>query len=202
MMSLRWLKHLASAGTPGPSRSPCAQGCAPQSGTAPRPAGCAVRLATEGGSCSDRRMSHFGCTHATSYHPRNGGGHHEPTNAAVGKDPRRTWSKVSVRERAGRPHLYLRWWDGTRGNWHWQSLGHSDRALGDKQSRELAATLMATANAEARGQTTVAAVFARFEAEVTAHESPVAAAEDRRRIAIWTRAETANRGPAITRVRC
>jgi hypothetical protein len=46
--------------------------------------------------------------------------------------------------------------------------------------------LLAANEAECRGDLTVADLFGRFEREVTAHEDPRQAAENRRWIAVWT----------------
>jgi len=80
--------------------------------------------------------------------------------------------------------LYLRWWDRGRNNWAPRSLGHRDRA--EQQARELAGALLAANEAEHLGGLTVSDLFGRFDREVTAHAEPRAAAEDRRRIAVWT----------------
>lgn len=89
-------------------------------------------------------------------------------------------------ERISGGPLYLRWWDRSRNNWAPRSLGHRDRDRAEQQARELAGALLAANEAECRGDLTVSDLFGRFEREVTAHAEPRAAAEDRRRIAVWT----------------
>jgi hypothetical protein len=93
---------------------------------------------------------------------------------------------VTAFERTPGGVLYLRWWDRARDNWAPRSLGHRDRERAEQQARELAGALLAANEAECRNELTVADLFARFEREVTAHEEPPQAAEDRRRLAIWT----------------
>ena len=66
------------------------------------------------------------------------------------------------------------------------SLGHRDRERAEQQAKELAGALLAANEAEHRGDLTVADLFGRFEREVIQHEESRQAAEDRRRLAVWT----------------
>ena len=94
--------------------------------------------------------------------------------------------RVTAFERTPGGVLYLRWWDRARNNWAPRSLGHRDRALAEQQAREVAGALLAANEAECRGSLTVSDLFGRFERDVIAHEDQRQAAEDRRRIAVWT----------------
>jgi integrase len=82
--------------------------------------------------------------------------------------------------------LYVQWYDRSGKTWVPRSLGHRDRDRALQQARELAGAILAANEAECRGELTVADLFARFEREVTAHEHPRQAAEDKRRTAVWT----------------
>ena len=82
--------------------------------------------------------------------------------------------------------LYVQWYDRTRKTWVPRSLGHRDRDRAEQQAKELAGALLAANEAECRGDLTVADLFGRFEQEVTAHADSRQAAEDKRRLAVWT----------------
>lgn len=94
--------------------------------------------------------------------------------------------KVTAFERTAGGVLYIRWWDRSRDNWVPRSLGHRDRERAEQQAKELAGALLAANEAEHRGDLTVADLFGRFEREVIQHEESRQAAEDRRRLAVWT----------------
>ena len=116
---------------------------------------------------------------------------------------------VIVEERSPGSVLYLRWWDptatgkrksGKPGNWRWRSLGHRDTKLGEEQGKELAGRLLTSQEAAATGRITLGDVFARYEAEVSAHKKGSQPREDQRRIELWTHVLGANRDPeTITR---
>lgn len=93
--------------------------------------------------------------------------------------------RVTACERGGSGVLYLRWWDKSKNNWAWRSLGHRDRELAERQAKDLAGVLLATNEAECRGDLTVGDLFARFEDAVIRHAESRQANEDRRRLAIW-----------------
>lgn len=88
---------------------------------------------------------------------------------------------VTACERKPGGTLYLRWWSPQRGNYVWKALGHRDRAAAELEAREIAGTLLARDEAEAKGQTTLADVLARFLSDVVPHGKPAQAKEDRRR---------------------
>jgi hypothetical protein len=94
--------------------------------------------------------------------------------------------KVTAFERTAGGVLYIRWWDRARNNWVPRSLGHRDRERAEQEARTLAGALLAANEAEHRGDLTLADLFGRFEREVIQHEKPRQAAEDRRRMAVWT----------------
>lgn len=111
---------------------------------------------------------------------------------------------VIVQERSPGSVLYLRWWDpsatgqrtnGNQGNWRWRSLGHRDKRLGEEQARTLASRLLGGQQAAVVGKVTLTELFARYEAEVSAHKKGAQPREDARRIELWTRVLGGNRDP-------
>lgn len=113
---------------------------------------------------------------------------------------------VRAMERKAGGALYLRWWDptapgkrkrGQQGNYRFRSLGHTDKEIAETQAKELAARLLAGAEAEATGATTISVLFALYEAEVSAHKKGAQPREDKRRIDLWTAELGANFDPAF-----
>jgi hypothetical protein len=94
--------------------------------------------------------------------------------------------RVTAYERTPGGVLYVQWYDRTRKTWVPRSLGHRDRDRAEQQARELAGAILAANEAECMDTLTVSDLFGRFEREVTAHEAPGQAAEDKRRSAVWT----------------
>jgi integrase len=98
--------------------------------------------------------------------------------------------------RLGGP-LWIRYWvrgrDGTRGKPKWVGLHHSDRALGEKTAREVAAQLLTSTLAAAARRTTVAEVLAAYECDVCEHLKGYGPRESKRRIALWTQVLGASR---------
>lgn len=97
--------------------------------------------------------------------------------------------RVTVCERRPGGKLHLRWW-GLRKESDdvghcWKSLGHTDRARGEQQARELAAELLKASEIVRSPRITVTELLARYEEEVTRHRKPHLAAEDRRRADLW-----------------
>lgn len=114
--------------------------------------------------------------------------------------PRKLWSQkvggyghtVTVCERQPGGPIYLRWWDATRpgkngGNFAWKSLGHTDKTRATEQAKELAAQLLGALEAARKGRLTLVDLLARYERDVSAHKKGAQPAEDRRRIALWTK---------------
>jgi hypothetical protein len=125
---------------------------------------------------------------------------------------KRAWRKtvggyghtVIVEERSPGSVLYLRWWDrsaagkrnnGKTGNWRKRSLGHRDKELGEEQGKELAGRLLTSQEAAAGGRITLGELFARYEADVSAHKKGSQPREDRRRIELWTQVLGASSDP-------
>jgi hypothetical protein len=125
---------------------------------------------------------------------------------------KRAWRKtvggyghtVIVEERSPGSVLYLRWWDrsaagkrnnGKTGNWRKRSLGHRDKELGEEQGKELAGRLLTSQEAAAGGRITLGELFARYEADVSAHKKGSQPREDRRRIELWTQVLGAKSDP-------
>lgn len=119
--------------------------------------------------------------------------------------PKKCWSvtfgshgyKVTAYERTpGRP-LWLRWWNpGTSdvpGRWKYRGLKHTDREKAEAAAKEIAGQLLASTLAAATNRTTVAEVFAVYEADVAKHLKGAGPKEAKRRMAIWTHFLGANR---------
>jgi integrase len=97
---------------------------------------------------------------------------------------------VAACERVVGGMLYLRWWDptrGPRGNFAFKSLKHRDRELAESQARQHSALMLTLNDSLLRGNATLSYVLSRYESEVSAHKKGAQPAEDRRRIAIWSR---------------
>ncbi|HEY4131678.1 MAG TPA: hypothetical protein VGM50_13750 [Gemmatimonadaceae bacterium] len=112
--------------------------------------------------------------------------------------PRKLWSlrvgevgmTVTVCERRAGGALWLRYWkqgeNGRRANFKWIGLRHTDRALGERAARELAAQLLTSTLAEASDRATVTEVLAAYERDKCAHTKGYGPREALRRIRLWT----------------
>jgi hypothetical protein len=80
--------------------------------------------------------------------------------------------------------LYVRYLDPQTGKRRKVSLGHGDRVLGEQRARELMAALAAGALPTSLSLT-VAALFARYEREVSRYKKGAQPEEDRRRSELW-----------------
>jgi integrase len=97
-------------------------------------------------------------------------------------------SKVTVCERRVGGPLSLRYWDANKpggGNWKWRSLGHTDRARGVDQARQLAGELLAVGLAVREGRLTVVDLITRYARDVSPHKKGGQPKEDARRATLW-----------------
>lgn len=112
--------------------------------------------------------------------------------------PKRCWSvqvgapghRVTALERKPGGSLYVRWWvpgaHGSRGQWTWRALRHTDRAAAEATARAIAAQLLTGTLSAETGRTTVAEVFAVYENDVAKHLKGAGLKEAQRRIALWS----------------
>lgn len=131
--------------------------------------------------------------------------------------PRKCWSftvgerghRVVAYERAPGGPLWLRWWTPATptapGRWRYRALKHSDRPQAEETARRVAGQLLAATLAAESGRTTLAEVFAAYEADVARYAKGDGPAEARRRLAVWTHFLGASRdvatidGPTLDR---
>lgn len=106
---------------------------------------------------------------------------------------RNRWSKkvggygytVTLTERRPGGPLSVTYWEPSLGKPVWHALHHLDRERGEKEALRIAADLQHAKAASAKGLTTVAAFFLRFESEVSRFGKGQQPEEDARRVAIW-----------------
>ena len=112
--------------------------------------------------------------------------------------PRKCWSLrvgapgnyVTVFERRPGGGLSVRWWQPSgsndAGRWCYRALGYSDRSAGEQTAKTIAAQLLSSTLATARGTATLADVVAVYEHDVANHAKGAGPREAKRRAAIWT----------------
>lgn len=111
----------------------------------------------------------------------------------MGQPARKPWSKkvggygytVTLTERRPGGPLSVTYWEPSVGKPVWHALHHLDRVRGEKEALRIASDLQLAKAASAKGLTTVAAFFTRFEHEVTRFGKGQQPEEDARRMAIW-----------------
>ena len=92
--------------------------------------------------------------------------------------------KVAVWERSPN-HLYLRWWDPSRGNSRWKSLRHGDRDFAVQQAKQVSAQLYAEEEASNKSIATVRTVLNEYLREVGAHLRGQGPMECELRVRLW-----------------
>ncbi len=112
--------------------------------------------------------------------------------------PRKLWAiqvgargaRVRAYERAAGGPLWLRWWvpatDSTPAHSRYRALEHTDKELAEKTAKEVAAALLASNEADARGTTPLVDVLARYQTDVADHGKGAAPREAKRRAEVWT----------------
>lgn len=106
-------------------------------------------------------------------------------------------STVTLLERRVAGPLWIRYWipgvNGKRGKPKWVALRHSDRTIGERTAREVAAQLLTSTLAAAERKATVAEVLITYERDKCAHLKGYGPREANRRIALWAKVFGAGR---------